>query len=285
MRVRRLTLERYGAFTDRTVVFGDGLTLVVGANEAGKSTALDALSDLLWGIPLKSGQTFRHGRPALSLGADLSLPGQGDVTLTRRSTGLVDTTAGTPYEPVWQARPQDSRERWRASFGLSHTDLREGGKALCRGEGDLAELVFTARSGRAVRALLDQVNAEADALYKEHRGNKGVAVRRIFRQYDEAHRAEDDAMAAVSSVRSARAALEQAEREVARADGVVAAPRTWSPSVRLGCAPPTLLMRWPRSSRHARACSPRGRCSPPTCTSSGLAPAATLPAAANSWPG
>ena len=52
MRLIRLALERYGAFTDRTVEFRPDarLHVVLGANEAGKSTALAAVTDLLFGF-------------------------------------------------------------------------------------------------------------------------------------------------------------------------------------------------------------------------------------------
>ena len=54
MRLRRLDLLKYGAFTDQTLTFnGDrfGLHIVYGPNEAGKSTTLRAIRHLLFGIP------------------------------------------------------------------------------------------------------------------------------------------------------------------------------------------------------------------------------------------
>jgi len=177
MRIRTLTLQQYGAFTDRVVQLGPrGLSLVVGANETGKSTALEALADLLWGIPVSSGQTFLYGRAALDLRASLELSGGEPVDVVRRSTGLTREDTGGVVPPAWQT-PLDSRTRWRESFGLSHTHLRDGGRRLCQGAGDLAELIFTARSGQVVRDLLVEVQRTADSLYKEHRGNKSVAVR------------------------------------------------------------------------------------------------------------
>ena len=49
-RVKSLQLLNYGHFDDETVNFGEGLTVIYGPNEAGKSTLLDGLTDFLWGI-------------------------------------------------------------------------------------------------------------------------------------------------------------------------------------------------------------------------------------------
>ena len=57
MRVRRLDLLRYGHFTDRSFELPAGdvdLHIVFGPNEAGKSTALAAIEDLLFGVPVRS---------------------------------------------------------------------------------------------------------------------------------------------------------------------------------------------------------------------------------------
>ena len=53
MRIAALRLLAYGPFTDRSLEFGDkpGFHLVYGDNEAGKSTALRALSSVLFGYP------------------------------------------------------------------------------------------------------------------------------------------------------------------------------------------------------------------------------------------
>ena len=53
MRLKKLHLKAFGPFTDRVLDFGahaKGLVLVHGPNEAGKSSALRAISDLRFGI-------------------------------------------------------------------------------------------------------------------------------------------------------------------------------------------------------------------------------------------
>ena len=57
MRFESLTLERYGRFENRTLdLSGDQIRLhvVFGPNEAGKSTVLSAIADLLFGVPART---------------------------------------------------------------------------------------------------------------------------------------------------------------------------------------------------------------------------------------
>ena len=56
MRLTELSLEKYGGCASRELAIPEtaGLTVVYGANEAGKSTCLEAISDFLFSIPKNS---------------------------------------------------------------------------------------------------------------------------------------------------------------------------------------------------------------------------------------
>ena len=72
MRVCRLDLVRYGHFSNRSLEFPDSdhdIHIVVGANEAGKSTSRNALEDALFGIPQRSAFGCRHGYRDMRVGA------------------------------------------------------------------------------------------------------------------------------------------------------------------------------------------------------------------------
>jgi len=63
MRLQTLDLIRYGKFNGQTLEFPQAdcdFHLIVGANEAGKSTLRRAVSDLLFGMPLRSCQAGTH---------------------------------------------------------------------------------------------------------------------------------------------------------------------------------------------------------------------------------
>ena len=74
MRFESLFLERFGMFEDATLDFGDGggLHVIYGANEAGKSTTLAAMSDLLFGIDERTPFNFRFEYGKLRIGAKLA---------------------------------------------------------------------------------------------------------------------------------------------------------------------------------------------------------------------
>ncbi|OLM22594.1 hypothetical protein Ae706Ps2_1026c [Pseudonocardia sp. Ae706_Ps2] len=212
-RLRTLVLERYGAYEGRELTLGEGLTIVSGPNEAGKTTLLDALSDLLWGMPRPVRHAYAVGPSRLAVSARVT-GADGETVLRRTTRGLHDDT-GAVADPPWGESGADARRRWREGFGLGHEDLREGGRALCAGEGDLAELVFTARSGRDARALIAALDTEADALFKEHRGNRSVEVRAAFARFTATEKAVEERVSRAGEVTALAEEIARLERRAA----------------------------------------------------------------------
>ncbi|WP_345714354.1 AAA family ATPase, partial [Kineococcus glutinatus] len=165
--LREVRLERFGAFSGAAVALGGGLTVVVGPNEAGKSTLLAAVGDLLWGVEARPRYAFEHARQALRIGGVWSGP-DGDVDLVRTARGLFDPD-DEPLEAPWGA--EGGRAGWEQRLGMSHEQLRAGGRAVLAGGGDLAGLVFTAHHGSGLQAVLESLDAEADRLWRP-RGTK-----------------------------------------------------------------------------------------------------------------
>ncbi len=74
MRILQLILQRFGPFTDLTLDLegGDlGFHVLFGRNEAGKSSALRALRQMLFGIDRSCVDDFLHNKDELRLGAVL----------------------------------------------------------------------------------------------------------------------------------------------------------------------------------------------------------------------
>ena len=72
MRITRLDLLRFGKFTDKTVQLPcakQDFHLIVGPNEAGKSTLRGAIQDLLFGIETRSSYNFLHPHNEMRVGA------------------------------------------------------------------------------------------------------------------------------------------------------------------------------------------------------------------------
>jgi uncharacterized protein YhaN len=176
MRLAELTLERYGAFAERTLQIPDtaGLTIIYGPNEAGKSTCLAALSDFLFGIPERTPHGALFGYDGMRLGATLVDANGTEMTLRRRrgrGRTLTDT-AGTPMEDSVLTRllGATTRERFATLFGLNHETLRSGGSRLLAADGDIGRLIVEAGGGlRSLMARLDDIDAEADKLFAPRR--------------------------------------------------------------------------------------------------------------------
>jgi uncharacterized protein YhaN len=74
MRFAKLVLERYGRFEDCELSFRTGqpdLHVIYGPNEAGKTTSMAAVSDLLFGFGTTSPYKFLFDYPLLRIGAVL----------------------------------------------------------------------------------------------------------------------------------------------------------------------------------------------------------------------
>ncbi|SDF08683.1 AAA family ATPase [Pseudonocardia oroxyli] len=213
MRITGLTLERYGTHEGRLLALGPGLTLVTGPNEAGKSTLLDAVSDLLWGFPRPVRHAYAASPARLAIAAEIALE---DTELeVRRTTRGLFGPEGTAVEAPWGPGGAHARRTWAQSFGLGHQALREGGARLCEGGGELAELVFTARSGRDVRAVLAELDDEADRLYKEHRNASTVELRRAISAYEHVDAAMAEQMSRAGDVAALAEEIERLERRAA----------------------------------------------------------------------
>lgn len=176
MRIDRLHLDRYGAFTDTWLDFrGDGIRLHVvhGPNEAGKSTVRTAISDLLYGIHPRSRIGFRHGNLALRIGAELRGV-DGEVLAVRRRKGNGQTLmaagrteTGLPEGALQRFIRGLTREEFEAMFALDHEGLRKGGQRMLEEGGDLARSLVEAGTGlsnigRALKDLEEELDEIGD---------------------------------------------------------------------------------------------------------------------------
>ena len=83
MKISELKLERFGHFADVTLPLDSGLTLLYGANEAGKSTLLAALRAFLFGFPRGAAWDFRWPADTLAVGGTLAFA-DGAIAEVRR---------------------------------------------------------------------------------------------------------------------------------------------------------------------------------------------------------
>ncbi|MES0138960.1 AAA family ATPase [Mesorhizobium sp. M0016] len=186
MRLQRLDLIRYGKFTDGRIDFGPkpesgpDLHIVFGLNEAGKSTALSAYLDLLFGIEERSRYNFLHEYSAMRIGGVLELAGS-EHTFTRtkqRTNSLLNATGQSMSEVAITAHLAGlSRDAYTTMFSLDDETLEAGGKSILESRGDLGKLLFTASAGLGNASdTLNALEAEADALYRKQAHGTELAL-------------------------------------------------------------------------------------------------------------
>ncbi len=186
MRLRRLDLLRYGHFTERSIDFGqlaDGgtdLHLIIGPNEAGKSTMLNGLGDLLFGIGGTSPYNFLHDYQAMRLGGLVENP-SGELAFLRRKGNrktLLDMSE-TPLDDDALAPFTGGADRawFERMFGLDHVRLREGGQAILEARDDVGKMLFEASSGIAsLGEELRRLDEDAAAIFRPRGSTQYLAL-------------------------------------------------------------------------------------------------------------
>ena len=179
MRIDRLLLSRYGHFTDREIELngddgGTRLYVLLGANEAGKTTALTAITDLLFGVPAQTAMGFRHDYKDLRIGAALRAA-DGRRLVIRRRKGNKNTLLDEADRPLDESVLEKilggaDRALFTGLFGLTHASLRAGGEEMLKADSDLGRMLFEAGSSLAgAMRVADELDMEAAALFTARR--------------------------------------------------------------------------------------------------------------------
>src|SRR5271165_2591386 len=181
MKLRRLDLLRYGHLSDVPLIFDDvaPLHVVYGLNEAGKSTALAAIADALFGFGHRTDFDFLHGAPHLRVGFTLTAR-DGAVENFIRRKGRRDTLRDTadqvvPDEALRRFLGGVSRDSFEQGFGLDGARLREGGRELLRLGGEAGESLLAGAGLLNLRAVLTQLDEEAKSLVGDGRGRRRLS--------------------------------------------------------------------------------------------------------------
>ena len=168
MRILRLELERYGHFTGKYLDFRPDASLhvVYGANEAGKTSALNALADLLFGFPARTTFNFLHPSPTLLLGATIKDRNGSVLSFKRRkgtSKTLLDSVGGVlPDSALTPFLGLVDRAVFLNAWGLSKETLTTGALQMLATGGEAGISLFAAASG--LRGLIEvQKKLETDA--------------------------------------------------------------------------------------------------------------------------
>ena len=233
MRIAQLHLRAYGPFDGVVLDFDRppaGLQIVYGPNEAGKSTAMRAIAALLFGFPTQTDDGHHRDYAALRVGGVLD-DGRGARLAVMRRKGLRNTLG--EFDPSTGedlvGRPLDQSaidallggvdaRRFASMHGLDAERLRQGGRSIAQGGGDLGAALFEAASGLPrLRTVITSLTREADAIFVP-RGQKPL-LNAALSDHEQLQKAERAAGLRPRDWALRRDALAGADEAVSRVEG------------------------------------------------------------------
>lgn len=241
MRIQRLDLLRYGRFTDTRLALpasDSDMHILFGPNEAGKSTALSAIEDLLFGIPGNSRYNFLHDYGSMRVGAVLE---SGGKTLEiRRRKGNKDTLLTADEVPIAGGAGAlvpflagADQAFFTRMFSLDHERLRKGGREILEAKDEVGQMLFSAGAGLSgLRDRLKTLTTEADGLWASRKAahrryyqaqDRLDAADKALREYtvtatkwQEVKRAYDDAQEAYNDLEKQNEEISREQRKLSR---------------------------------------------------------------------
>ncbi|MCB1823419.1 MAG: AAA family ATPase [Candidatus Competibacteraceae bacterium] len=225
MKIEHLYLKAFGAFSERRLDFtgGPDFHVIYGPNEAGKSTTLDALIGLLFGIEERTPYNFIHANPHLRIGAALATADAGRLAVMRRKgrkQTLFALDEGSGEEWTDQPLAEDVLTRllggldealYRALFGLNLDGLTRGGKELLDGKGEVGHSLFAAAAGLAdLRQLSNRLETEASKLFRPRASTSEIQV--ALKDLEEQRKRAREATVRTSAWEQAERTKRQAEK-------------------------------------------------------------------------
>lgn len=223
MWIEKLDLSRWGAENGPVLSFTGppkGFVLVVGDNEAGKSTARLAISALFFGVNDEAEFFGRHGSGAI--GARIVLPSGEVLDLVRKQMGrefqlcVLDKLKQEvllPDEEIRKITGPLDRETYRRLFCFDHLDLEIGSEALLEEDGDLGRILVQTELGRTSLTEARSSIAQRASNLLSPGGRAGV-IRQMIRDYQEKMKEASQKRISASRVESIEKEIHALESEL-----------------------------------------------------------------------
>lgn len=175
MKILELHLMAFGPFEGTSLDLhqgNHGLHIIYGPNEAGKSSALRAIRQIFFGIPVRSPDNFRHPHNKMRIGATIR-HSSGNVLKFIRRKGTKHTLRKDDDETILDDNILETYLKgidanlFSTMFGIGHRDLVEGGREIISGGGNLGQIIFAAASGiTGLRKVQIDLQDAAESLFK-----------------------------------------------------------------------------------------------------------------------
>lgn len=218
MRFARFNLVKFGMFTDTELdLLAEGVNVIVGANEAGKTTTMAAMHQLLYGIPLRSSHSYIHSNSDLRIGAVLRDNDGDEYELYRikRNIGSLrsadDAVVGD--DVLAKILGGVGADVYASLFSIGHEEIVSGGQALLKSEGELGRALFAAGTGLTqLNSIMAKLELRAGELFKS--GASKPLINEGISRYKESISAMKAHSQSSSAVESLDRTLRDAERKL-----------------------------------------------------------------------
>ncbi|MDG3007962.1 AAA family ATPase [Paludisphaera mucosa] len=220
MRIRSLHVGAYGRFRDLDLALdGEGVQMILGPNEAGKTTLLEFVRELLFGFAERTPYAFgpaANGK--VEGGATLALDDGSLVAMRRRKgrkntvSGSIDGRAGELDEEAFEALLGGaSPNLFRSVFAFGLEELAAGERSLA--DQSVKSVLFSAGAAGAAdpKRVLESLDAEARKLYTDQ--SKTLVVNRLLTDLADLSKQVKGKSIRCESYEQRRQELETAEAE------------------------------------------------------------------------
>ena len=217
MKILRLDLRAFGPFSGVSLDLAagsEGFHLVYGRNEAGKSSALRALRNLLYGIPGNSSDNFLYDYRNLRIGAVLARRDGQQLEIVRRKGNKGTLLPPDEKEPLEESVLRGflggcDQTQFETMFGIDHAGLIAGGQDIIRGQGDIGHVLFAVGAGISdLRTIRNNLEKQAEDLFKP--GGQKPAVNQTLAELNKAKKLIRDSQLPSSEWQKHKAALDDA---------------------------------------------------------------------------
>lgn len=193
MRFKEISIEKVLNYDHFEMNFGEeknGLHIIYGPNEAGKSTLLEVLVDILFGGKIQD--TFKNHYNTKSILKATLESGNEQITIQRKrkrsKLELVDTDITEEFLLQWLGG--FNREQFALLFGFDHERLRKGGKSLLESEGHAGISLFETGGGvQFLQNLFKELSERSEKLLDPNfRARSAKIINRLWQNYKDAEK-------------------------------------------------------------------------------------------------
>ena len=215
MRLSQLNLLAYGKFTDEKLSFpkaAHDFHIIIGPNEAGKSTVRRAVTELLFGIEMRSPLGFKHDQSDLRIAGVLEAGASLFPFVRTKQQKSLRSDSGEilPESYLAPVLAELKKETFEELHCLDHARLLRGGQSVVDPNNSVSQILFQAASGlEDFTAVRESLGERAAALFAKTGKNNHFA--KASEKFALAQKTLKDVQVRTKAWVEARDALQSAE--------------------------------------------------------------------------